>query len=256
MFTAINKKIPLIIIGKPGCSKSLSFQLLIKSMKGKCSINKFFKQYPSIIRSCFQGSITTTSKGVLNLFELAKKKLESFKNSKEERIATIFFDELGLAEKSKDNPLKVIHSYLEYDEAITIKNTIGFIGISNWGLDAAKMNRAIILYVPELDSSPENIFDSMESIVESINPDILKNYPDLFTNLSIVYFDFKKILKDNKSRHLDSISGRDFYHLIKCLAFKLNLISEKYKGKHIVNKVKIISSHIKIKLKEILQVLN
>ena len=54
----------------------------------------------------------------------------------------IYFDEMGLAEISPNNPLKVIHSQLEYDEN---EDKVAFIGISNWTLDASKMNRGIYL---------------------------------------------------------------------------------------------------------------
>ena len=48
------------------------------------------------------------------------------------------FDEIGLAEKSPHNPLKVMHSLLEPPKVATV-------GISNWSLDASKMNRVINL---------------------------------------------------------------------------------------------------------------
>ena len=51
----------------------------------------------------------------------------------------IFFDEMGLAEYSPNNPLKVIHSELEYD-LNEGDNKVAFVGISNWRLDASKMN--------------------------------------------------------------------------------------------------------------------
>ena len=248
MFISIITKIPLIIIGKPGCSKSLSFHLIIKSMKGNMSNNNFFKFYPKIIRSCLQGSTTTTSKGVLNIFKIANEKLESFINGKDKDnnndfpMSLIFFDKLGLAEQSKENPLKVIHSYLEYDDKIDINHKIAFIGISNWTLDAAKMNRAIFLYVPELDSDLDNINDSMVSIVESINPLLYEKYGSIFLNLSRAYFEFKKSLKGSK--YFDLISSRDFYHLIKYCAYKINSIDEKYKNKKSPHK--IIMLHIKI----------
>ena len=35
LFVCINNKIPLFIVGKPGCSKSLSVELILKSMKGE-----------------------------------------------------------------------------------------------------------------------------------------------------------------------------------------------------------------------------
>ena len=37
LFAAINTKVPIFIVGKPGCSKSLSVQLISKSMKGEDS---------------------------------------------------------------------------------------------------------------------------------------------------------------------------------------------------------------------------
>ena len=40
------------------------------------------------------------------------------------------FDEIGLAEISKHNPLKVLHSLLELEN-----RKVGFVGISNWRLD-------------------------------------------------------------------------------------------------------------------------
>ena len=33
LFVCVNAKVPLFMVGKPGCSKSLSVQLLFKSMK-------------------------------------------------------------------------------------------------------------------------------------------------------------------------------------------------------------------------------
>jgi hypothetical protein len=49
-----------------------------------------------------------------------------------------------LAEVSKYNPLKVLHSRLENTD-------LAFIGISNWTLDASKQNRGITLNKIELE---------------------------------------------------------------------------------------------------------
>lgn len=90
----------------------------------------------------------------------------------------MIFDEIGLAEMSLDNPLKVLHSYLdpgsedksnELKEILlkkinsnlnysllsdTEKNSciervlnekIAFVGISNWRLDASKSSRMIFI---------------------------------------------------------------------------------------------------------------
>ena len=59
-------------------------------------------------------------------------------------LPVVVFDEIGLAELSKHNPLKVLHSLLELEN-----REVGFVGISNWRLDASKMNRALYLARPD-----------------------------------------------------------------------------------------------------------
>ena len=56
------------------------------------------------------------------------------------KFSLIIFQEIRLEEISKNNPLKVLHSLLEPEIP-----KIAFEGISNWRLDASKMNRAIYL---------------------------------------------------------------------------------------------------------------
>ena len=75
MFFAINTKIPIFIVGKPGYSKSLSFQLINKSMKGVASNNNLFRSLPNLMIFPFQGSLTSTSKGVISVFDRANKSL-------------------------------------------------------------------------------------------------------------------------------------------------------------------------------------
>ncbi len=55
-------------------------------------------------------------------------------------MPVIFFDEIGLAEQSSHNPLKILHNYLEIENI-----NFAFVGISNYRLDASKMNRAIFI---------------------------------------------------------------------------------------------------------------
>ena len=160
-------------------------------MRGEKSTSEKFKKLPEIIRSTYQGSLTSTSEGILNVFNNTRTKLNnnrkrmdlnhniikkkiinlkkewkkiSYENEniliikeKENEIKSltkelkstikeytymVYFDEMGLAEISPNNPLKVIHSQLEYEKE---DEKLAFVGISNWTLDAAKMNRVIIL---------------------------------------------------------------------------------------------------------------
>jgi nucleoside-triphosphatase THEP1 len=57
-------------------------------------------------------------------------------------LSVVIIEEIGLAEISPHNPLKVLHEILEKPKVPTI-------GISNWALDASKMNRAVNLWRPD-----------------------------------------------------------------------------------------------------------
>ena len=191
LFLSVVTNIPLIIIGKPGTGKSLSAQLIDKSLKGKYSKNKFFKNFPKIIQTYFQGSESTQPEDVENLFEKANNRLKYYKDNKLELpISMILFDELGLAEHSKSNPLKVLHSKLEYSGK---EEGVSFVGISNYSLDAAKVNRALILSVPDLDQKVDELMQTSKNIVESISIK-LKN-DKIFEILSRTYFDYKNLLQ-------------------------------------------------------------
>ena len=210
IFVCINNLIPVFICGKPGCSKSLSVQLVFKSMKGDDSNKKIFKSCPKIYQNAYQGSLNSTSKGVKSVFNKARKIIKEKDPSKV--ISLVFFDEMGLAEISKNNPLKVIHSELEYDDN---ENKVAFIGISNWVLDASKMNRGIHLSIPE--PIENDLIETAKSIVNSFN----ENYSELFRKLAISYFKYKEYMKKNHIEYYDFHGNRDFYHLIKTACKKM-----------------------------------
>ena len=46
---------------------------------------------------------------------------------------------------------------------------ISFVGISNYSLDAAKINRALVLSVPDLDQKLDEIIETSNNIVDSIS---------------------------------------------------------------------------------------
>ena len=110
-------------------------------------------------------------------------------------ISMILFDELGLAEKSKNNPLKVLHSKLEYAGK---EEGVSFIGISNYSLDAAKINRAMVLSVRNLEDKIDQIKSICESIVKSISEDLSKNMDKIFDILAVAYCNYKSTLKTIK----------------------------------------------------------
>ena len=201
LFLAVVTKIPLIIVGKPGTGKSLSSQLIYNSMRGKYSKPtkngnpSFFSRYPQINQIYFQGSKSTTPEDIEELFKKADDLCDNYKHDKHSHdqvpIYMILFDELGLAEKAPTKPLKVIHSKLEYKG-----KTEGtcFIGISNYSLDAAKINRALSLSVPNLEDKLDQLKSTAYSIVKSISEDA--SYQDnlIFDLLSRTYHEYKKWL--------------------------------------------------------------
>jgi hypothetical protein len=80
--------------------------------------------------------------------------------NKSDTIVMVIFDEIGLAEISPHNSLKVLHSLLEHPK-------VSVIGLSNWSLDASKMNRTITLSRPDPDE--DDLRESADSINEHIN---------------------------------------------------------------------------------------
>ena len=193
LFLSVITNIPLITIGKPGTGKSLSAQLIYNSMRGKYSKNKFFKHFPQIIQIYFQGSESTQPKDVEILFEKVKSKFKAFKDKNEKQklpIIMILFDELGLAERSKNNPLKLLHEKLEY---IGKEEGLSFIGISNYSLEEPMANRALVLYVPDLGQNIDGLIQTSESIVESISYKLKKE--PIFEIISQTYFKYKEFLK-------------------------------------------------------------
>lgn len=104
----IMNRIPLFICGKPGCSKTLSIQLILSNLKGIESLDQWFKKLPGIFAVTYQGSESSTSEGILLAFERAKEVASSFNkyNTFSNVIPLIIFEEMGLAEISKKIRLK------------------------------------------------------------------------------------------------------------------------------------------------------
>ena len=106
-------KIPIFICGKPGCSKSLTITLIFQHLRGDKSVDDYFRHLPELQVVPFQGSESCTSESIIKVYERAKKYLNT---TEDKRLLPVFvFDEIGLAELSPYNPLKVLHSLLELE---------------------------------------------------------------------------------------------------------------------------------------------
>lgn len=210
MLACLLNKIPLIICGKPGSSKTQAFKILKSTLKGVSSEETLFSELPEINELYYQGTLQSTSHGVKRLFERAKQNAED--NEFNNILTVFFFDEIGLAEISPNNPLKVLHDLLEEEDL-----NVAFLGISNWTLDASKMNRAVYLARWDLD------YDDLLEIcrhyqkqldLERYSPRmraLLEKTPDL---LAKAYLGFRRHQEEHFG-HKNFHGSRDFYSLIK-----------------------------------------
>ena len=149
LFSCINAKIPLFIVGESGFSRNLSIQLLYKSMKGKNSFNILFKLYPSLYKhNSYICHLDSTSKGILGYFEMAR--FDSKEMKKDINIYCLCFFSMEYLIHSNKNLLQYINSQLDYEQSEGGKN-VAFVGFSNYLLDSATMNRGIVLAIPQLD---------------------------------------------------------------------------------------------------------
>ena len=139
--------IPLFLVGKPGSSKSLAKTIVTDVMQGPNSYSDLYKGLKEIHVVSFQCSPLATPAGILSTFKQCQKYQE--KRDLKSFSAVCILDEVGLAEDSPKMPLKALHPLLEDgcigDERKQAWMKVSFIGISNWALDPAKMNRGILL---------------------------------------------------------------------------------------------------------------
>lgn len=233
LLVCILNKLPIFLVGKPGCSKSLSMQLIRSNLRGKDSSNPLFQEMPQLFCVSFQGSESSTSDGIENVF----KKAEKYQKHNDERdvLSVVILDEIGLAEISKFNPLKILHKLIEPN---TDELKLAVVGISNWALDAAKMNRAIHLSRPDMDldeliytgqslstsmmSFPE--FDGYNQYLPKVDPfiqQITNRRTVLLEGIANAYY--KYCTHDQKFPNFHGL--RDFYSLTKYLAQHLDINS-------------------------------
>ena len=135
---------PLIIVGAPGSSKTLSFNLTIANLKGQDSKKKLFQNtemFRSLDPHFYQCSRHTTSNEIQTVFSRAVNRQRTHQRSNLPIYCVVFMDEAGLPEESHES-LKVLHYHLDEQE-------VSFVAITNHVLDAAKTNRAISLFRPE-----------------------------------------------------------------------------------------------------------
>ena len=200
---------PLILVGAPGSSKTLSFNLAIANLKGQESKVRLFRD-TAIFRSLdphfYQCSRRTTSNEIQIVFSRAVNRQRSHSRFSLPIYCVVFMDEAGLPEESHES-LKVLHYHLDRQE-------VSFVAITNHILDAAKTNRAVSLFRPE---ASRHDLETLAKGCLCSNPD--NPPPELRKDLkTIVQFctPYCHLMKTDTS--FSQVFGlRDFIHFVNYL---------------------------------------
>ena len=195
---------PIFILGKPGCSKSLTVSLLINALTDPWSDQ--LVHLASFSVQPYQGSRQSTSSSLLQVFERAlarQKKLRTLKR-RTRPLALVLLDEVGLAEQSPHNPLKVLHARLEPRRS---QDAVSVIAISNWELDRSKLSRGLLLACPP--PSEADLLETSLAIIRAYLAHETEIRNQLERSLEPMAAAFMKILQEQTPRDFHGL--RDWY---------------------------------------------
>ncbi|ETO05189.1 hypothetical protein RFI_32210 [Reticulomyxa filosa] len=217
LFVSIITTTPIVLVGKPGTSKTLSFQIVRDNLShNKTEFGKKLSQnnVPFAVKPihtiAFQCTRDSKPQGIKERWD------QAMRHSENNQIKPILLlDEIGLAEHSKHSPLKILHQLLEDPK-------ISFVGISNWPLDAAKMNRVVMHQIPSM--TPQELKNTGLEMIRHyrenlrVHGDELKNewLEEEIENIAKVYDRVINTPKAFEPKNKKNFFGaRDFYSLIR-----------------------------------------
>ena len=201
-------RIPLVLVGAPGSSKTLSFNLtLTNPLKGADSKKNFFRKrdrFPALDPHHYQCSRRSTSLEIENVFKRAISRQQNHNKSKLSINCVVFINEAGLPEGSHES-LKVLHYYLDDPE-------VSFVAVTNQIFDAAKFNRGVNVLCPKPD------VNDLQTLAKSC---ILSNRKKLLEQRSVMAMigqfceAYLKLMAVDEFRNFFGL--RDFIHFISYL---------------------------------------
>ncbi|XP_054313830.2 E3 ubiquitin-protein ligase RNF213 isoform X3 [Pongo pygmaeus] len=207
MVICIELKIPLFLVGKPGSSKSLAKTIVADAMQGPAAYSDLFRSLKQVHLVSFQCSPHSTPQGIISTFRQCAR----FQQGKDlqQYVSVVVLDEVGLAEDSPKMPLKTLHPLLEdgcIEDDPAPHKKVGFVGISNWALDPAKMNRGI--FVSRGSPNKRELIESAKGICSSdiLVQDRVQGY---FSSFAKAY----ETVCESQDKEFFGL--RDYYSLIK-----------------------------------------
>ena len=214
MIVCILNKIAIMVVGKPGSSKTLATQLIRDAFSLAQKSDTFERVgFPCLELFPYQCSQHSTAQDIEDKFDKAIK-VESGAGVR--KLSCVVLDEVGLAEDAKAMPLKVLHKLLE-------KPKCAFVGLSNWQLDPAKMNRAVYLLRPDTESRDDLQQTALELVKGAQQAGTRANTAlieelEKITNAYIQMVKTERQTKMYREREGGHFTGlRDFYSFIKLI---------------------------------------
>ena len=230
-YVCITNNIPLWIIGLPGTSKSLAVNIVMSklfSLRGK---DVELKQLPRLIYQTYMCSEDSRPEALMN--ELHNVAAKSMMIPEASKMSVLLLEEIGQADISPYLPLKCLHSVIDQGymrPGMDHPVLITLIGLSNYIMDSAKLNRGILIIRDELskDAKKEtarNIFESTSRAVraafksdmsDAMLDEFLARHRDMIDRVAHTYHDFASH-PDNR-KLVPYLGLRDFYGLIRNIA--------------------------------------
>ncbi|CAF3699069.1 unnamed protein product [Rotaria sordida] len=212
---SIATRTPLCIIGAPGQSKTLSFQIVLQNLQGlQLSTKTFCKRLPAIDPFFCLGSKYTRAEDIAHVFERAIRREQQYMQNGMNIRCVVFLDEASLPDERK-MVLKVLHPYL--DEC-----NVAFVAVANKAFDAANANRMICVYrsLPSDNDQKILAYGCLGLQFKHEEHTVNKRLEDIIYGLCQGY---RRVITSNRIPHI--FHDRDFIYMLRELRFELPTIS-------------------------------
>ena len=199
---------PLIIVGPPGCSKTLSFNLVTANLRGQESKMKLFRDteiFYSLDLHFYQCTRHTTPNEIQTVFSRSINRQHTYTRAALPICCVVLIDIICPSSENLQS-LNFLHYYLDRRE-------VSFVAISNHMLDAAKTNRAVSLFrsEPSLNELRTLAKGCLCDTPDDPPPEIKKDV-ELIVKFCLLYH---KFMEHSDFRRFFGL--RDFIHFINYL---------------------------------------
>ena len=207
---------PLVIVGPPGCSKTMSFHIATNKKRGEKN-PEYYSNLPVLDPVTFQCSSQSTGIEIEKRYKetLQKQALHTQEaNAKGlvEARAVLFLDEAGL---SNDNALKILHYYMDHSQ-------VSIILVSNQVIDAAKMNRGVQVFQTTTTNDVEQLAKQILKTDNALLVSKISNayqitnetHPKMFNLRDFIFF-LKKLHNSSFVNGELKLTSKNFLHALE-----------------------------------------